>query len=116
MTSSKDVVFPRVVDSKVSTACKMPVQQYIDVITPFFQFIGDVSRNILLDFSSVTMGHIKPECTDESGSFIDAIVLDNDITPSAKETTFSVPDPTLLECPRNISEGMVSRSSISSRT
>ncbi|GBN82637.1 hypothetical protein AVEN_274465-1 [Araneus ventricosus] len=38
------------------------------------------------------------------------------MTPSpVKATTFSVPDPTILgECPRNISEGMVSRSSVSS--
>ncbi|GBO20180.1 hypothetical protein AVEN_153458-1 [Araneus ventricosus] len=35
------------------------------------------------------------------GPFIDAIVLNNDITPSSsKETTFSVPDPTLLGVPK----------------
>ncbi|GBO27250.1 hypothetical protein AVEN_47666-1, partial [Araneus ventricosus] len=58
MTSSKDVVLPRVGNSKVGTGCEMPVQQNIEVsVTPFCQFIGDVSRNILLDFSSVTMEH-----------------------------------------------------------
>ncbi|GBL84458.1 hypothetical protein AVEN_117214-1 [Araneus ventricosus] len=69
MTSSKDVVFLRVANSKVDTGCKMPVQHNIDVfITPFCQFIGDVSRNILFDFSSVTMEHIKVITVDVSNS------------------------------------------------
>ncbi|GBM04522.1 hypothetical protein AVEN_197922-1 [Araneus ventricosus] len=70
MTLSKDLEFLRVVDLKVSTGCKMPVQQNIDVsITPFCQFFGDVSRNILLDFSSVTMEHINYNLVRKFGAF-----------------------------------------------
>ncbi|GBM09089.1 hypothetical protein AVEN_5278-1 [Araneus ventricosus] len=67
----------------------------------------DVEMGRACEGCAVEMGHVcegcgnGPECTDEAESFIDAIVLDNDMTPSSeKATTFSVPDPTLLGVPK----------------
>ncbi|GBN91451.1 hypothetical protein AVEN_17609-1 [Araneus ventricosus] len=74
-------------------------------------------KEVIKNANSLEFADSRPESTDEAGSIIDVIVLDNDMTPSSvKATTFSVPDPTLLGVPKNISEGMASRSSISSRT